>query len=267
MVPRFVAGALLLGVTCGAVAWAAHQTPGVSGLPFARTTCAPEPLWRMVFPTEGTSVERVGDGWNLWGQGALGAAVCGGGILSITGSGEQAEGAPELTVLLDGELIATETFAHSRTARVILPQGGTVQLAYLNDFYRSEVRLGILVDVRLNTPTCRLLDVSVPAENGGGYSPVPRVATLVGAQPATVLPCQSGQLSFIFAGREARDEYPRLRVEQGGRVLTEVEATARDQRISVQVSAEPVRFRLLNPYAREVADRNLFLRSLRWEQD
>lgn len=243
-----------------------HSLPSLKNdsIIFTQPKCSNQSSWDVVFPNNGTSIERTRHGWNMWDQGAISTRVCSPGTLSLTGYGDQAEGAPELTVILNGEVIAIESLADRRNIHLNIPRAGIVQLAYLNDLYRSEVRLGILADVRLNTQVCRLLDISVPKDNGGGYSPIPRVATLVGHQAATVTPCQSGKLTFIFTGRKAQGQFPRLRVEQGKRILAEIDATPEDQKISLPVSADPIRFRLLNPYARELADRNLYIRSLMW---
>lgn len=268
---RTGSGWFSLSVLCaltalGLVPIALRTTP-VAGLSFVRTACTPQPHWEVVFSADEGSIGREGQGWNLWGQGAIGTAVCGSGTLVVTAEGQEAAGSPELTVLLDGQQIATRSFSVPQTVSVRIPRGGNLHLAYLNDYYRSEVRLGILRDFRLDAPECRLLDGQVPPENGGRYDPVARDITLVGPQPATVMPCQPGRMTFYVSGREAQGTFPVIRIEQGNRVLAEVEAPATARQVALDVSAEPVRLTLLNPYARQLADRNLLIRSLRWQPD
>ncbi|WP_155864513.1 hypothetical protein [Deinococcus ficus] len=170
-----------------------------------------------------------------------------------------------MSVMLDGTLLADLPVTRPDTFKVNVPHAGHLQVGYFNDYYESEARLIEFRNMRLNRRECQFItDVTIPSEKGGGWAPAPRIGTLFSDLPGTVRPCGPGRLTFTVRGQIAQGKKPILRVTQKGAVLLNQQIAAAPSTIELEVSGEPLQMQLLNPYAREIADRNLHLRNLSW---
>lgn len=249
-------GLALVGVVTALVARVAQQIT-VPALDFAPLICADPIRFQRVSDSPGEwQPERNG---YFAGNTILQANICAPGLLTIEGSGMPDGGAaPEITVSLDGEPLTMLSFMASRIATVEIPRSGRLSVAYLNFFYKSEVRLAVFRAFHLDAPGCQKLDISVPKDNGGGWVPNAGFATLVGSSPMTIYPCAPGTLKFQYEGRIAQGASPHLRISEGGQIVRILIAAEKPQNIEMHVEG-PVTVTLLNPYAKELAHRKLFV--------
>lgn len=168
--------------------------------------------------------------------------------------------APRLTVGLDEASLGEWAITQPRELRIRIPKAGRLTLGYFNDYYRSEVRMVTYEQFKLDAP-CQTLGVEAPPETGGGYDAVNNRAWATAAVPITLKPCAAGSLSFRLLGTSAAGTAPRVEVTQNGESLRQLTAGSR-QLVQVPVGAGEVSLKLLNPYFKELADRNLLVRSV-----
>ena len=78
----------------------------------------------------------------------------------------------------------------------------------------------------------------------------------------TVTLCASGTLNLQVVGQPGQGNYPVLRFEQAGRTLRTVTTRRTRQALAIPAQAGPVTVQLLNPYFRELANRDLSVEKL-----
>lgn len=197
------------------------------------------------------------------------AQLCSGGTLSITAKGELAgDELPQLTVVLDSEVIAMPRFNREQTVDVRVQAAGRLILGYFNDYHEADVRVATLRAFKFVGNECQgFKSITVPREAGGTWSAQTLYATLVRAVPMTIEPCGVGTLSVVLVGRPGNSEYPEVTVSQGGRPLAHVRTTDQLQPLSVEVQAAPLTIMMTNPYGKTVGDRNLLVSGLTFRPD
>lgn len=168
--------------------------------------------------------------------------------------------APRLLVGLDETSLGEWAITRPRELHVRIPRAGRLTLGYFNDYYRSEFRMVTYEQFKLAAP-CQTLGVEAPPETGGQYDAASNRAWATSAVPITLKPCAAGTLSFRLLGTSAAGKAPRVAVIQNGESLRQLTAGSR-QLIQVPVGAGEVSLKLLNPYFKELADRNLLVRSI-----
>lgn len=236
----------------------APAPPAPSFAPTRAATCQTPPRWQLAYQLEAGGVRLDGTTAHFGGVGIVGAQVCGPGTLTLRGRGQAADGTwPDLTVSLDHTQLRRAPVHGDDTWTVQVPAGGFLTLGYFNDFYRAEVRLATLQGFRFTAPGCPEPAVTVPAATGGQFFAPQREVSLSAAVPMTVTLCAPGTLTLQVLGQSGRGEYPVVRFEQAGQTLKNVTTRRTRQALSIPAQAGPLTIRMLNPYFRELANRDL----------
>lgn len=195
------------------------------------------------------------NGW-LWAQ------PCEAGKLRVVADGQVAGGdAPELEVALNSRLLWRGRFSGRREVEIAIPSGGRLTVGYFNDYYSAESR-GVLFDRLKLSGACRAVSVQMPEAAGSWWTPESRNGGWLSGQPVTLTPCGTGTLHLRVWGRQAGGEYGTLRFQQGARLLQEIKLTSEPREVRLDLTDEPLNIRLVNPYYKELGDRNLFLRRI-----
>jgi hypothetical protein len=235
----------------------------------SNAACTQPPVFKPGYQRAENFVIPQGQGFRFRSESWLEADVCAAGTLKITAQGELGgDELPQLTVALDSAVIATPSFDRERTVELRIPRPGRVYLAYFNDYHLADVRVASLRFFRLVTPSCRgFKSVVVPKENGGAWYPAANAATLVRDVPMTLVLCSAGTLSLEVKGREGNRSFPRISIEQGGRILKTLPTTLDWQTVRLESTAAPLTITLSNPYGRTLADRNLDVQQILFDTD
>lgn len=265
------AGWLAFILTTVSVVIVAQRPPEVPGLNIHRAPrkCTVPPNYRVGYEREANGVSVAANGgFTFQGVAWLQADICTPGTLTIVADGRVGGGeAPELNVAVDSNTLSAEQFSERRTIQIRVPQAGQLSLAYLNDFYRSDARVGTLENIRFSGRHCRTFTATVPPKTGGGWYPIGNVATLVSDVPMTLTPCSAGTFRIRVVGRAGNQVFPTLVFSQNGVLLRRVQTQTNRQDIALTVGVEPVTVTLINPFFRELDDRNLYIRRLSFSPD
>ena len=231
--------------------------------------CSQPPVFTLGYQRGQDYVIPRGNGFLFRSDAWIEAQLCRGGTLSVTAQGELAgTELPQLTMVLNNEVIAAPRFDRERTVQVKVPAAGRLLLGYFNDYYEADVRVATLRGFKLRGADCQgFTSITVPREAGGTWSAQTLYATLVRAVPMTVVPCGHGTLSVILVGRPGNAAYPEVTVSQGDRTLAHVRTSAQPQPLSVDVQAEPLTITVTNPYFKTIGDRNLLVSGLTFSPD
>lgn len=256
-VPSAVASAMLFGFS---------QRPyPVEPLELAgpELKCGRPPTFTVGYKAEESAVVPQQGGFRMQGVSWLEADLCTPGTLVVTADGEPAAGeAPVLEVELNSRSLVREAFSQRRTTYVEIPHPGRLILGYFNDYYLSEARAARLERISIQGADCRTMQVDVPPETGGSWSPTSAAATLVSNVPMTLRPCGPGDIRMSVFGRAGGGAFPMLQFEQEGRTLLKVQTDQAKQYLRLRVTSAPLTITLINPYAKLVGDRNLNIRKL-----
>ena len=264
----------VLAITAG-LAWSSQRSLIAAPLPFSVPTsvCSgparSQPSFRVEYQHSDQSLLAAGQGFRFQGVAWLGAQLCSPGTLRLSADGEVADGeAPRLIVTLDNQVVRSEPVGRLRTLRVRVPSAGHLRLAYLNDFYRADVRIADFQKFSLEGTTCPAPGVKVTAPGPGAvWNADTGLATLTWAGPLKLRPCGEGVLHLQLRGRSAHGTFPALRVEQAGRPEQALIATDGWSRVSLPVGAGEISIQMTNPLNQTLADRNLNLRSIEFVPD
>lgn len=254
------------------VAWQAGQLPlrGQKIAPDAGPRACASPLkFKVAFqtykgPVPGLSSISESVQSNIFMEnGWLTADTCQAGTLRVLGDGQVAGGAaPQLQVALNSEVIWTGTFTEQREVSIPIPAAGHLTLGYFNDFYSSDYR-GVTFDqMRFDSPSCQGFDVQVPSDAGGWWNPETRSGGWIFKPPVTVKLCGTGQLQLKVTGRKGGGAFAFLAFKQGGRNIQQVQLSERPQDLRLNLTGEPLKIQILNPYYKELGDRNLSLQEI-----
>ncbi|MFC3834200.1 hypothetical protein [Deinococcus rufus] len=260
---------LLLALLLSRVATAPQDVPAFSTMPLVPTSCTQPPTFAPGYERRpGYVVPRAGGFWfdsDAWIEGA----VCTPGTLKITAEPQLGgDEPPRLTVVLDQEFLAAPAFERSTTVSVRVERPGRLLLGFFNDYYLADVRVATLRDITFTGAGCSdLTDVDVPFESAGQWFPEARVATLVRAQPMTVVPCGPGRLTMTVQGREGNHAFPVLEVRQGATHLTTIRTSLQWQPVELNLTGAPATITVTNPYGKTLANRNLTVQRLEFVPD
>lgn len=261
-------GALVpLGVG-GLLTWQAQTLPLSRPLVAPDTrpgTCAAPPLFEVAFPRDGASVSRRGavQSHVFMGNGWLTAEACRRGTLRVVGDGRVTGGAaPRLEVALNSRVIWSGEFSRRREVQIPVPAAGHLTLGYFNDFYRSEYREALLSRLSFQSASCARVAVEVPPEAGGGWNSATQSGAWIFGTPVVMTPCGAGELRLRLVGRRAGGASPAVRFRQAGQTLRDVQLSGQPQDVTLQLSDAPLEVQILNPYFKELGDRNLALPEL-----
>lgn len=250
----------VLGITVGLA-----RQPGPPAMPFASGECAQPPQWKPVYLSDPTAAQAAGTGWNLWAASAIGTQVCSPGQLELALDSQPVAGPPNLTVLLDGMQLQDIPVSTARTVTVNVPRRGALSLAYLNDYYRADVRAVEVQQVRSDVLGCRRLIPDQPPTNPRNtYVPQSDLLVLLDPDPISYTMCGAGTVQVRMRGMVGGGALPVVTVTQSGRQLAAWRPPVEPATFSLKVGAGSFTLNMSNPYARETADRNLFVKALRW---
>lgn len=263
-----LAGLPLLAVSA-LVAWQADRLPlkGPVIGPDAQPTVCEVPLkFKVAFPDGDSSLQSTSAGVQshvFMGNSWLTADTCQSGTLRVVGEGQVVGGAaPQLQVALNSNVIWAGAFSDKREVLIRIPRAGHLTLGYFNDFYRSEYRNAMLEQLKLTAKGCDTFEMDVPAEAGGTWNAQARSVGWLFAPSLTLKPCAAGTLQFRASGRPAAGKSATLEFSQGGAVLRKVQLKEAAQPLSLAIENKPLRIRILDPYFKELGDRNLTLREI-----
>ncbi|WP_148234981.1 hypothetical protein [Deinococcus maricopensis] len=260
-----VGGAVALFLALLALAFFILRSPPPPRLAFEQSSCTPSAEWNPVFLSEPGALRRMADGWFVEGASALGTHVCQGGTLVVDMQPDGGPGAPALTVLLDGQQLGRYFAPTRRTVTIEVPHAGALQLAYLNDYYRADVRSVEIREVRTNVLGCQLLTPAKPLSDPQNvYVPQSDLLALFQPEPVAYQACGAGALSFRMMGHPGNGSFPIVEARQEGKTLAKFTASAEWRVFKVPVRAGLVTLQFINPYARETEDRNLVLNRVSW---
>lgn len=260
-----VAGLPLVALTA-LVTWQAQRLP-LQGQPLRADTssleCRTPARFAVEFPGEASPRPLPDQSYNFMGNSWLTTDVCAPGTLRLVAEGQVAGGAaPRLEVALNSRVIWQGEFTQLREVRIPVPGAGHLTLGYFNDYYRSEYRSALLENLKLEGPGCETFEVTVPGDAGGGWDPSSRAVSWLFAPPITIQPCAAGRLTLRASGQAGGGAFATLSFTQEGRELRRVTLKAEPQNLALDVSASAIQVRIVNPYFRELGDRNLYLRSV-----
>ena len=257
---------LPLIATCGVISvWHVPNTPTLN---FAKTVCSESGQFVIGGSKDKEGVMKQQDGFNFQGLSWLALESCGSGMLTLVGDGQVAGGeAPRLDITLDGLLIASESFSTPRTVRLAVPRPGRIALAFVNDYFKADVRLALFLQPRVDSANCRTFSsVTVPFESAGSWDEINQIGSVVrSTPPITMRPCGAGSMNIALKGQSSQGQFPRLVFKQLGRIVDIYQTTADYKRVSFKISSDPIELAMANPYAKLVGDRNLYLRKAIFE--
>lgn len=263
-----LAGLPLLAVSA-LVAWQAGQLPlkGRVIVPDAEPSSCEAPLkFKVAFPDGPAPLQAIStepQRHTFMGNSWLTADICRPGTLRVVGEGQVAGGAaPQLRVALNSKVIWVGKFSEKREVLIPVPAAGHLTLGYFNDFYRSEYRNAALEQLRLIAAGCDTFEMDVPPDAGGTWNAQNRSVGWLFAPSLTLKPCAAGTLHFRASGRTAGGKSATLEFSQGGKVLGKVRLSEAAQPLSLAIENGPLHIRILDPYFKELGDRNLTLQEI-----
>lgn len=230
--------------------------------------CTTPPTIQIGYQEDTSTVYRQNQGFILLGNAWLEMDVCTTGKLIITAHGETAgTELPRLDISLNSTLLWTEGFksAHSVTINVSKP--GIIRLSYLNDYSKAVLRLLTFERINFVAPTCHLFDVKLHSSASGHWSPESQTLWVANGDPVILAPCASGELSFRFLGQAVNGILPRFTLVENGHTILSATGSPAKQFVRLHLNGDPIQVRLINPYARQVEDRNLIVDSITFVAD
>ncbi|WP_261664947.1 hypothetical protein [Deinococcus sp. Marseille-Q6407] len=261
---RLLFSLLLLAATAALVGWQAQQTDlqGHPLLPDSQTLqCSPTYTFRQAYPEPAQDIKDHAA--NLMINGWLELDVCSPGVLTIQAESALANNqGPRLEIALNSVPIFEEEIRQPQELRIPVSRAGHLTVGYFNDFYSSEYRAVSLQDFKLQSDACSSFEVTVPGEGGGSWNRDTNFLSFVLGTRATLQPCAAGQLSLKLAGSAAAGQAPMVVFRQNGRELKRVTAESEPVTLTLPVSASPLEIQFLNPYFKELGDRNLYLKHI-----
>lgn len=217
--------------------------------------CSQPPKFFVAAAVADYAIHQKGDGWFFEADSILETAVCGPGTLTITASGQAANGqAPILQITLNGRVLAEERFTVRRTTHVVLPTAGRVRVTFANDLYQANVRLATLKGITFDGD-CTTFAVDSPL-NAWGTSASTNYIWLRRA-PAILRPCGAGTLEMELYGQPAAQEYPIVQFKQGGKVVAMRVSRPVRTLLTLMISGEPLIITVVNPMEQVVANRSV----------
>lgn len=217
-------------------------------------------------PISGPAAITVKNGQiSFLSNGFVSTTLCQSGNLTITAKGQLGgDELPKLIIQSGDQILSSPTFSDRKTVNVHLSQPGRLTLGYFNDYYRAELRLLTLSGFKLESTSCQTITFDVPAMTGGGYQAYSNTATLIYQFPMTLVPCAAGKLTFTATGQSAGGHYPAFELSQNQQVIQTFTSSSARQKVQVELDASPLSIKVTNPYAKQVADRNLLVYSVKF---
>lgn len=228
--------------------------------------CTLPPTFKVASPADAAPMQTFSTGpqsYTFMSNGWMTADICQAGTLRVVGEGQVAVGAaPQLQVALNSRVIWTGAFTEKREVNIPIPMAGHLTLGYFNDFYSSNYRSASLERLRFTSAGCETFEVEVPSDAGGSWNPAARSVGWLFAAPITLKPCDAGTLHLRASGRQGGGKFATLEFKQGGKEIRKVHLSATAQALTLSLNRVPLEIRILDPYFKELGDRNLSLREI-----
>ncbi|MFW8628244.1 hypothetical protein [Deinococcus sp. ME38] len=229
--------------------------------------CALPVKLKLAFPYQSSSLKIINfsEPYAFMVNGWLSADICEKGTLIITGQGQIADGvAPVLQIALDSRLIWKGAFRQVSTVMIPIKSKGHLTIGYFNDFYSSDYRSAFMEGVRLQSEECQSFTVDTPVGTDGSWNVEKRTLGWLSPTPITLHPCGDGKLMFSISGREGGKDFATIDISQGGKSLRKIRLSQQPQEVVISITAQPLKIRIVNPYFKELGDRNLILRKVQF---
>lgn len=264
--PPLLAALLPIVLLSGALSWqAAHIQPRVPDLPVMspKLRCTQPPTLTVAVEQQAGSVtvQEDGYGFKFWSTAWLSADLCEPGTLRLAAKGEsRQEKTARLGIALGTKTLLTRNVGELEEIRLQVDKPGRLFLGFLNDSSQAENRVVFLENVAL-TAACHTLVIQPSERDRPFYRSGAPVLALTSEEAWTLTPCGPGQLTFLTYGEAALGEFPILRVEQDGKVLETIATTKKRRSVRLNISQQPIKLSLVNPYSKVVEDINLIVSS------
>jgi hypothetical protein len=193
---------------------------------------------------------------------------CGPGFLDFEVHGSVINGSgPVLGISSGNSSLLQREYRSLKNFSMRINSTDPVSIIYLNDFYSSEARIVSFYNVRFNNSKCHLPDVSVIQPNIGNWNPKAAAGALVSKNPTNIHVCSNGELTMDMVGQRAQGYYPLVSITRGGEIVFSKEIGSQVE-IRLKSAAESIfTLRLLNPYSKELANRDLIISNLKFIAD
>ena len=264
MKPTFLFSLLLPIAIITLIGWQASQADlkgQVLSPDSEHLQCPATPTFRQAYPEPTQKIN--GQTVNLMSNGWLELDICGPGTLRVSAESSLAENeGPRLEVALNSGRIFEREIREPQELDINIPKAGHLTVGYFNDFYKSEYRNINLHDLKFISKGCDTFEITTPVEGGVTWEEKANTLNFVMGTEVTLQPCDAGQLRLKISGSAAAGIAPVVTFEQVGQELARVSAQATPMALTLSLSAEPLYIRFLNPYFKELGDRNLFLKHI-----
>lgn len=252
-------GPIVVALGFGSLGWFGSAWD-VEPLLFKATShCNQPPSFKPVYQAGRDFLQTRGDGFHFASEAMLGATLCSAGTLEITANGELGGvEQPQLTVFFEGDVLTKHYFNRQSTLELPISKAGRVFMGFFNDFYLTDSRVIFIQGINLYGPGCKeLSSIHLTLNSGVEMNPITGIALLASGTPLTFMPCRSGQLRLSLRGQKGNKKFPIFQVSQNGNIIYKNRINKDWIALKLQVEQSPLTFRLVNPYWKTVADRNL----------
>ncbi|MBB6017767.1 hypothetical protein [Deinococcus radiopugnans] len=227
--------------------------------------CSDSPIFSPIYKNEEGSISSEDDGFSFKSTSVVQIQLCSAGVLSITGTPDLAGNEPpRLTVSIGTAAPIDYAFSRARTIHIKIHDERDVFFAFLNDYYRSDIRKAVLSEIDFEGSSCKgFQNTELSREKGDKWDSKNSIATLISAAPLipfTLVPCGPGKISMVVQGHEGKGVLPVLAIYQNGMVIANIETTQYLRQVKMLVSDAPITIVIRNPYVGTLADRNLHIR-------
>jgi hypothetical protein len=193
---------------------------------------------------------------------------CGPGFLKFKVRGSVINGSgPILGVSSGSSSLLQQEYRSLRNLSLRINDSNQVSIIYLNDFYASDARIASFYNVRFSNPKCHLPDVNVVQPNIGNWNSKAAVGALVSKNPTTMYVCGSGELTMDMVGQRAQGYDPLVSITRDGKVVFFRGIGGQVKIRLTSVSEGIFTLRLVNPYSKELANRDLVISDLTFVVD
>lgn len=256
MLLRTLASLLTLASTLFIMRWLISGDQNFDDEP--KVTCMVDSDWTI---SSKSSISIRDGGFKFQADSLIYRRLCGEASLKVTLPEQTVVGGsgPEIGVSIGKKTLLVKEIRRAETLNIPINEPGLLGIAFLNDYYRSEARVIEFTQVRYTNSDCRVPQVKVPQPNLGGWYETARSGTLVSAPITTFTLCGIGTLSMQLKGSAAGGQAPILRITLDGKVIREMALNETQNWSFKAMKPGKIGFQLMNPYTKELADRNLVI--------
>lgn len=223
--------------------------------------CTSPPIFDIGYKKDVGGVVIDGRNISFKGISWVESMTCTPGILDFTLTGQEAGAEqPELIILVNKEVAYTLKATNKpRKERLYIKKSGLIQIVYINDYYLSEARVALIKNIHIINECRELNPIALPPKTDNYWD---SSTTFTTNSTLTFYPCDQGSLYFEAIGRKVDNVPPILKITQGGKVLDNLEVPEVKKLVKLKVGRGKIDITLINPYFKELEDRNVFVTDL-----